>query len=270
MPSASGLMSFIALCLTSENESGRRWPFTAGSKPTRRTEFHFSGSALNVCAKVSWTRAGPCGFGRPASCARISNSLTPFHSGRSSAAPPSSAVVSAHVAPHLQIMRSRNVPATKLRCLVLEEPEAHRLRDLPEKVGEIQIGRCVVGGIATENKERLYGPGFDRGFQVADGAGRLLIGRRAGMVAPIFPSAWLIAWPRICTQTGCCSPTKTILRPRLARRSLAHAEGQASSKVASIFGQASTIEASPESPAEADTWLPSCRVNSPIREALQR
>ena len=165
-------------------------------------------------------------------------------------------------------MRSRNVPATKLRCLVLEEPEAADCGNFPRRSEKSDRTVRCRRDCHREQRASLR-TGFDRGFQVGDGAARLLLIAAPMMVAPIFPSAWLIAWPRICTQTGCCSPTKTILRPRLAGDRW-HMQSQASSKVASIFGQASTIEASPESPAEADTWLASCRVNSPIREALQR
>src|SRR5215510_16533534 len=65
------------------------------------------------------------------------------------------AVVSARVAPRLQVMRFGNMPVTKLRCLVMKQAEVDARLDLRHPLGEFQVGGRVVYRVAAGDHQQI-------------------------------------------------------------------------------------------------------------------
>src|SRR5215510_13962172 len=72
------------------------------------------------------------------------------------------AVVSARVAPRLQVMRFGNMPVTELRRLVVKQAEVNTRLDLRHALGEFQVGGRVVDRVAASYHQEINLTGFDR------------------------------------------------------------------------------------------------------------
>src|SRR5208337_3135923 len=69
------------------------------------------------------------------------------------------AIPRANVAPALEVVRARNVPAAHPRGFVVEEAQTDRGRHTRQRTAEVQINRGVVRRVTTEDEKRLDLPG---------------------------------------------------------------------------------------------------------------